>query len=238
MSGITEILSSFFSMIGQLVGSITRSEIGSKKDSTISPAYLVLGASPSENRNGRTFYDDEHYWLLDVESAGSNVDTSRFFNINFTDAQQMSYLALQLQKEFDAIVFDVSTMKFFNTNSASNINRLIDLKVMLKEGGLLYMEVPGPPGGGREFGNTTDYKAKFLEDTKQAGLELVNESPMEELAETEVIRDIFLSGQMPTVIRQMQLKPEPYIILTFKVATKGGKRKRNRKTRKASRKHP
>lgn len=225
---VGEIFRSLVSYISSLIPKEVGDAIQNKKTSATAPAYLVLGAVPGDIPYGRSFYENEQYWLLDMSRPiRHNADTSRFFLIDFTNPIQMSYLALQLANQFDAIIFDYSTVKFF-TASEGIINRLVDLKAMLKEGGAIYVEKVGPPGGARMIGNTTDYNAKFLEDCATAGLTLSVQKPYTEFADVPVVRDIYLTGEMPAIIRRTTLTGTTDILEIKKAA--GGGRRRQRKT--------
>ena len=79
-----------------------------------STAYLVVGSCPTEDPKGRTFYTNENYYLYDevVIPEGSDVDTSRYIENNFTKFPENSQLGKVFIKNFDTVIFDNSVAKF------------------------------------------------------------------------------------------------------------------------------
>jgi hypothetical protein len=243
--------------------------IRSKLTSDITPAYLVLGSAPGEDSHGRTFYENEHYWLLDYTPPKENsIDTSRFFLNNFANLEELVFLAKKLPRQFDAILFDYSSLKFFT--GPNLVERLTCLKEMLKDTGSLYLENLIFSGITYSWENLariqrtaresvtanqnyatriTQLKAiegqkerekqtnLLIEECNKAGLQLVARKPYTEYEGIEVVRDVFLTGEMPAIINNPQFE-----ILHFQKISKGGrriqKRRRGKTLKKTSTNHP
>ena len=123
------------------------------------PAYLVLGSSRVEERNGRTHYDSPNVFLLDTEQSD--------IPISFKSSLELGIVASRLPDRFDEICFDWSTLKFFSDDPTLR-ERLVSLNHMLKPGGSIYFEtIHGQPGGA--YDRTDKYTARFIEFCKQAG---------------------------------------------------------------------
>lgn len=161
------------------------------------PAYLVLGGSPSEDPRGRSHYDHPHVFFLD---RSGDVGLPRFFHIDFANPAELGVLASLLPGAFDEICFDWSTLKFFNSDGGEEdaldnaalirrVNptgwqkmveqgytmmlheRLVYLRIMLKEGGRIFFEnFDSPPNGSQLWvRSTTDYRTWFLSYCIRAG---------------------------------------------------------------------
>jgi hypothetical protein len=199
-----------------------RDEMSKTIPSVTSPAYLVLGSSPFEEKQGRTHYNNKEIFLLNDTKISSyykppkpeTINDSRFFLKSFASPEQLGILSSLLQKKFDEICFDWSTLKFFTFDYDDSmmdhlkkvnpelrkkllenggersmlLERLIYLKNMLKDTGKIYFEnISGPPGGGSIVGrNTTDYKALFLDYCSRAGF-LFEEKTVKEIGSSSVL---------------------------------------------------
>jgi hypothetical protein len=114
-----------------------RSSRGDKK-------YLVLGATPHEERRGRTHYSDENVFVLSYEPMQqcTNVDYSRYIQADYS-AEAKDELRLVAEKhagEFDEITFDGSSMCPFSDNvNGTMVHRFQSILVMLKRRGFLYL---------------------------------------------------------------------------------------------------
>jgi hypothetical protein len=123
------------------------------------PAYLVLGSSRVEERNGRTHYDSPNVFLLDTEQSD--------IPISFKSSLELGIVASRLPNRFDEICFDWSTLRFFS-DDPTLLERLVSLKRMLKPGGSIYFEtIHGMPGGA--YARTDKFTVRFVEFCKQAG---------------------------------------------------------------------
>ncbi len=208
--------------------------VDSKLASTVEPAYLVLGGAPDIGANpthGRTFLYNEHYWILDHYIPEAGINTSRFFKTDFNNAAEMVFLASKLPKQFDAIIFDYSSIKFFFTDPASLVIRLQAIKNMLKDDGSIFTEI-----------STADNEEikLFYEKYHEAGLIIFAMKPYTEFKDIEVVRDVYLTGKLPDYIRETSVSGTLQI-LEIKKTIEGGRRtkkSRQRKTRKSSRKVP
>ena len=107
--------------------------------------YLVVGAAPHEDRQGRTFYDKPSVFLLDKrphdyyyagEAPKKGIDFSRYAVVNFTDVAAMDRYSRENENKFDMILFDVAVVKFFE----GNLSSLPFFWKMLKPGGQLIMD--------------------------------------------------------------------------------------------------
>ena len=78
------------------------------------PAVLVIGAYPDEQRNGRTFYDDPSYYLFGLSYGPKppNVDRSRFIECDFNDFTRYTPVALLYCGMFDVVIVDEAVLKF------------------------------------------------------------------------------------------------------------------------------
>jgi hypothetical protein len=117
-------------------------------------AYLVLGASPHEDRGGRDFYDMDTIYLLSNmhrQIGLPNSAYSRYIQADFNNPQELGPLSERLEGQFDEIAFDGSTIKLFNIDSPERplVERLVYLKNMLKNDGKIYfVHWNASPGGG------------------------------------------------------------------------------------------
>ncbi len=247
--------------------------VDAKLVSKIEPAYLVLGGAPEGGTHGRTFLYNEHYWILDENLPKIDIDTSRFFQTNFNNPAEMAFLASKLPKQFDVILFDFSTLKFFTgkdiLGNDTLVERLKSLKAMLKDGGSLFIEnliFSGTFYSPENFqrlsqkaretsSSNNNFREKFsqlltleketqkaeeirwfLSKCDEAGFRLVARKPYIEYGDVQVVRDVFLTGDLPRMIDNPRFE-----ILQFQKASEGGRRKqrsRKHKTRKSSRKVP
>ena len=135
------------------------------------PVYLVLGAFPSEEPNGRVHYSNPNVFLLDkVDDTGP-----RFLKADFASPLELGSLASLLPDTFDEMCFDWSTLKFFSVDETEEslawkrpfippdvyenmvnhgqftmlLERLVYLRTMLKDGGKIYFERFSDGQGGR-----------------------------------------------------------------------------------------
>jgi len=130
-----------------------------------SPAFLVIGAKPSEYPdNRRDFYRNPAYYTYDFIEGEVGP---RHIVASFNDADINRQLAILYCQKFDVIIFDFSTDKYRNGNPA-----IIDfLLTMLKPGGSFITEFE--TGGidlsglvGRTNGSTPDEFVKKLRKEK------------------------------------------------------------------------
>ena len=119
-----------------------------------SPAFLVIGAKPSEHADGRDFYRNPAYYTYDFIEGEVGP---RHIVASFNEVDVNRELAILYCQKFDVIIFDFSTDKYRNGNPA-----IIDfLLTMLKPGGSFITEFE--TGGidlsglvGRTNGSTID----------------------------------------------------------------------------------
>jgi hypothetical protein len=212
--------------------------IEAKKSSTLSPSYLVLGANPGEARGKRVYYNDPHYWQMDIvlESYQASPDTSRFFKIDFNNIAQLSYLASKLPKSFDIICFDYATITYFWADKNPEYlrgmtERLINIRALLKDDGYIYMErISQPTGSWPASYQGGDSFHLFKQSLTNAGLIIEAVGTEKDFADDPVVNEVYIKNDMYTCKGiLLKLKKNPVF---------GGKRKyhRKRKTRKALRK--
>ena len=159
------------------------------------PVYLVLGAFPSEEPKGRAHYSNPNVFLLDkVDDTGP-----RFLKADFASPLELGSLASLLPGAFDEICFDWSTLKFFNVDDTEDsltwqrpylrpevyenivnhgqftmlLERLVYLRMMLKDGGTIYFErFRDGPGGQHALERDVYYdKHWFLTYCERAGFD-------------------------------------------------------------------
>ncbi len=221
------------------ISDINMPAIEAKKSSTLSPSYLVLGANPGEARGKRVYYNDPHYWQMDIvlESYQASPDTSRFFKIDFNNIAQLSYLASKLPKSFDIICFDYATIKYFWDGDdpeylKAMTERLITIRELLTDDGHIFMEKSHFPFGvrfGKEIGQGDSFHL-FKQSLTNAGLIIEAVGTEKDFADDPVVNEVYIKNDMYTCKGiLLKLKKNPVF---------GGKRKyhRKRKTRKALRK--
>lgn len=103
------------------------------------PLYLIIGTNPKEERNGRTFYDDPHYYMLDYADIKS--ESNRYFHIDMTEVDVLAYLASELPGRFQIICFDWATMKYIiEYDSTLLYSFFASLKALIQEDGRIYTE--------------------------------------------------------------------------------------------------
>jgi hypothetical protein len=105
--------------------------------------YLVLGASPAEERRGRTHYTNPNVWLLgDEPRRAGGYNYSRYIRADYSEgrAEELREIAETYANRFDEITFDASSMcSFFSANPMSLRNRFQSFNIMLKPTGVLYL---------------------------------------------------------------------------------------------------
>jgi hypothetical protein len=87
-------------------------------------AYLVLGSQPGEPRNGRDFYDDPHFYLLDnYDVFGGSKE--RFIKCDLEDFESVNTLQQLYCKLFDEVIFDYSVLKHAENPKVEFLLRLV-----------------------------------------------------------------------------------------------------------------
>uniref|UniRef100_A0A6C0AMP3 Methyltransferase n=1 Tax=viral metagenome TaxID=1070528 RepID=A0A6C0AMP3_9ZZZZ len=100
-------------------------------------AYLVVGSSPEEDRKGREFYTNSHFYQLDTaQIRNPNTDTSRYIQGDFNDITSGQMLASEFSEKFDVVIFDASVGKFLG----GDVKGLGNLLAMVKPGGTLILD--------------------------------------------------------------------------------------------------
>ena len=214
--------------------SLNEAAIEAKRASTVEPAYLILGATPGEDPNGRTFFDDPHYWLLSNESGQGDI--SRFFKIDFEKPEELAFLASELPGQFDVICFDFSVTKFFFNEIDAEANRssLRSLHTLLKDNGLLilgYSDMTRSFRTGEPIGKETlneHYRVKYNPLITLTGFKGVKAGSYRNLGDNEVIRQVYF----PHTFLKNTDAAKIRLYIFSKKPSRGGKRSHRRKTRK------
>jgi hypothetical protein len=103
------------------------------------PKSLVLGASPTEERSGRTHYDDKDVFLLGQED---HHDAPRYIQANYTPGladKKLEAASNTYENFFDEIAFDGSTMCSFGVSSGLMVPIFTFFYKMLKERGVFFL---------------------------------------------------------------------------------------------------
>ena len=97
------------------------------------PAFLVIGANPSDHIDGRSFYGDPSYYTYDFKPDELGP---RHIVASFNDVDVNRELAKLYYQKFDVIIFDFSTDKYRDGKHVT----ILFLLTMLKPGGLFITE--------------------------------------------------------------------------------------------------
>lgn len=174
-----------------------RAEMASRLPIITQDAYLVLGATPYEERRGRTHYQNQNVFFLDNQQ----ISHERFIQVDFSSPVEMSILSSLLPNTFNEICFDDSTFKFFSGDGEYNAwnthnhthqilknlpgsmlyERICNLTHMLKDTGTMFIERVGNPSGAvveeeYEFATPDDLfrmnREKVVNYCRRAGLDV------------------------------------------------------------------
>jgi len=166
-----------------------------------SPVFLVVGSRPGEPPNGRTFYSNPSYYLLDNWAAEEGSDTSRFFRRDFNHFPEMKRLSVLYCKTFDTVIFDFSVLKFLT------YSRFIEYFIKLvKPDGVLILDgitnTATVPDGLRRSEYATEQqwredvdahlKGKFLEVITTFGFPVEVKKFSEIITENEAARTVYI----------------------------------------------
>jgi len=174
-----------------------RAEMASRLPIITGDAYLVLGATPYEERRGRTHYQNQNVFFLDNQP----IRHERFIQVDFSSPVEMGILSSLLPNTFNEICFDDSTFKFFSGDGDYNAwnthtytrqilknlpgsmlyERICYLTHMLKDTGTMFIERVGNPSGAVveeefEFATPDDLfsmnREKVVDYCRRAGLDV------------------------------------------------------------------
>ena len=110
--------------------------------------YLVLGATPHEERGGRVHYDNNDVYLLSSEDPRSNssINYSRYIQADYSDkkAIELRTISEGYKNMFDEITFDSSTMCAFSHNNINIAYIFQSFYNMLKANGVFYLPQSSP----------------------------------------------------------------------------------------------
>jgi len=103
--------------------------------------YLVLGATPHENRGERTHYNRNNVYLLGRDKRRPGVNYRRYILADYSGAKkdELRKIANQYANRFDEISFDESAMCSFYDADGSTKHRLTSFYIMLKDNGRFYL---------------------------------------------------------------------------------------------------
>lgn len=94
---------------------------------------LVVGSSPGEEPNDRTFYTDPTTYLLD-EKSNPGTDKRRFIHLDLNDYAKRNAVKNGFKQKFKTIIIDAEVIKFFESNFFDILRILC---FMIKDGGKL-----------------------------------------------------------------------------------------------------
>jgi hypothetical protein len=197
------------------------------------PAYLVVGSCPSEERKGRTYYDNPAYYLYDMSDipAESTVDKSRYIQGDFSKFPINFQLAKVFKEKFDVVILDNAVGKFLD----GNVFPLDCMFSMVKKGGTFIIDtINGLSGVSPNPGETmmaaiTRVKEEFIaklrtEVKNQAGLEITTFGDL--ITKNPVANQVYGSLLAnPTLVAQRYIRPEGECVVIKKAAS-GGRRRR------------
>lgn len=104
--------------------------------------YLVLGASPHEERKGRTHYNRPNVFLLGEDPPNrAGVNYRRYIQASYNSEKtdELRKIALDYENGFDEIAFDWSSMCAFYEGSRLIEDRLQSFYIMLKNNGVFFL---------------------------------------------------------------------------------------------------
>lgn len=110
--------------------------------------YLVLGATPGEERRGRTHYDRNDVYLLGEDTPRKNqmLNYSRYIQADYSDEHidELRKVSIKHAGWFDEISFDESSMCAFQTADEQSLrHRFESFYIMLKENGVFFLPDAG-----------------------------------------------------------------------------------------------
>ena len=210
------------------------------------PAYLVIGSCPSEERKGRTYYDNPAYYLYDMVDVPAGTDKSRYIQANMTIGpinHQLSNKKLFGEK-FDTVIMDNAVAKFLEGN-VGTIPFMFD---MVKPGGTFIIDsVYGVSAFFRKpEEELEEHKARKKEEFLSGIRENIkNRATLEVTTFGELITKNPIANEVygplladPAFIPIYQIRPEGECIVIKKAASGGRRRRRgNKKSRRHKLRH-
>jgi len=176
--------------------------------------YLVLGATPFEERRGRTHYDREDVFLLSYEPIplhiSPGIDVRRYIQADYSAdrTNQLEELLVEHENEFNEIAFDQSCMcPFYGSTPESLQARFGVFYGLLKPNGVFFL--PDIPEGTEDALRTIGFDVGHVRARDLAGYTLPNHLYPNLIAN-------------PDRIILVAIKRDPY---------SGGKRKNTRRRR-------
>jgi len=160
------------------------------------PAYLVVGAYPSDKPSGRTFWDDPHYYFFDerdvkpetpatranryIQGSFHNlISMKRFYYKTLAEKGHIHYI-----EKFDVVIFDYAVVKFLGKHA---IEILTNFLGSVKEGGQLILIDLNP----FSYVMGTDTEKKFIDAIATMGFPFRIVSIAESVAENEIAAQVY-----------------------------------------------
>lgn len=188
-----------------------------------SPAFLVVGSHPSEDRHGRTFYDNPSYYLTNESNPPgvdlSTGDKSRFIPVTF-DTVHILALPRVYPNKFDVVIFDWSVVKFIKDQTTIPEYYM----KLVKPGGQMILAETSNRNGANEQGRTD-----FLATLGALKYPMYVKPISEIVTESKVASDVY-----KPLIDGKYMDPANEGILIQKPAA-GGRRKSRRRRRSTKR---
>jgi hypothetical protein len=197
-----------------------------------SPAHLVVGAHPYESRfDSRVFFDDEHYYMLDINDMPT--DHTRFIQANLTDKTKMTVICSTFKQKFDTIIMDCGVSYFVREDIKNVVQHLMQ---MTKPGGSIIIPkqlvrgmdiIKGETQANRNL-KRARLEEESLSELRRLGSQLEIKPIVQIINENEVARRIY-EGRMDGI-----KCPNDAIVITVPIVT-GGKYKsrRHKKTKRS-----
>ncbi len=105
-------------------------------------SYLLLGGYPVENSRERPLYSNSMFYVANVQEVkNTNTFKERYFQLNFNNLDEIKKFVEKHRRQFDVVLFDWSTFKFFDKNDTFQ-DRLLNLLELPKKDGLFIIETP------------------------------------------------------------------------------------------------
>ena len=197
------------------------------------PAFLVVGSSPSEDKKGRTYYDNPRFYLYDMSDVPPETNISRYIKSNFSESPSNFQLSGIFKKKFDVVILDNAVGKFLD----GKVGPLIYMFNMVKPGGTFIIDsVNGlsliQPEEEESFENAKErVKKEFIDHLKsisnQGSIEITTFGEL--IGKNPVANEVYgplLANHM--FVEQKYIRPEGECIVITKVSS-GGRRTTRRK---------
>ena len=193
--------------------------------SIASPAYLVLGAHPSERRE---YQSDEHYYTLNKIGEPA----PRFILTDLSIQVETDTLAEIFKHKFDIVLFDCSVLNFVLQGPHSLLLLIRKIKQIVKPGGTLFIDtnfnktIAIPPGHSiNEIEEIKrNLKESYMNYIRRSKIPFHIQTVREVMTENEVVRRVY---GIP--LTEGCFRPENELMVMPIPHATGGKRKSRRR---------